>query len=252
VNKASSLALLLGALVAALTFTKVSWTPRPQPFQHVSTDESEPVTVEAASAHKPLADVERPAPAEPAPPETTTIVLPSRVIREEVRISSQANKEREPLRLVRDLQRELKRVGCYAHDIDGEWTTGTRKAMKDFAERVNATLPVDRPEPSHLTLLQSHRDIVCRDTCRAGESLADNRCSQTQLVLSDSKKPAAATAPMQVIWTKSYVTPSIPEPDPAEAAPPPDPAPRAEAAPRPRRYSRPSGVGSLFFGIFGW
>jgi hypothetical protein len=251
VNKASSLALLLGAFAAALAFAQSSWRPRPQPAQLVTVAEIAPALPEP-SAGTPPAAAKRPQPAETTPPESTTIVLPSRPVREDARISSQ-NKEREPQRLVRDLQRELKRVGCYVQDIDGEWTTGTRKAMKDFAERVNAGFSVERPEPIHLTLLQNHRDVVCRDSCRAGEGLADNHCSASLLVVSDTRKPVAPTAPMQIIWTKSYLTPASPEPDPAEAAPPPDPAPRAEAAPRPRRHSsRPSGVGSLLFGIFGW
>jgi hypothetical protein len=48
--------------------------------------------------------------------------------------------------LVRELQRELKQVGCYLRDINGIWTTSTRDAMKAFIERVNARLPVDEPD----------------------------------------------------------------------------------------------------------
>ena len=47
--------------------------------------------------------------------------------------------------LVRDLQRELRRVGCYTGALDGIWNTSTRAAMKAFTGRVNAVLPIERP-----------------------------------------------------------------------------------------------------------
>jgi hypothetical protein len=248
VNKAKSLALLVGVLAAALAFTPVSWHPGPERAQQLNRGAVSPRVV-AASAHRPAEGAE--------PPEysqTTTILLPSRSNREDVKVSSQPYKGGEPPRLVRDLQRELKRVGCYPHEIDGEWTPGTRKAMKEFTDRVNAALPVERPDPAHLTLLQSHPEIVCRESCWVGESFADNRCLPTWHVASKSKKVEATTVVPQIIWTKSYVTPASPEPDDAEATPPPVVTPRADTAPpRPRRpTSRPSGGGSLLFGIFSW
>jgi hypothetical protein len=64
--------------------------------------------------------------------------------------------------LTRALQRELKRVGCYNGEITGQWTTSTRMAMRAFTERVNASLPVDKPDPVLLSLVQGHReDGVC-------------------------------------------------------------------------------------------
>ena len=34
--------------------------------------------------------------------------------------------------LVRDLQRELSRVGCYNGSLDGQWNGATRQSMGDF------------------------------------------------------------------------------------------------------------------------
>ena len=252
-NKASSLALLVvGAIAAVAAFTPVSWWPEPEPTQRFSRVAMPPVVIEA-NVGKPAVVAEPPEASQPALPETTTILLPSRSIREEVKTSSQSYKDGEPLRLVRDLQRELKRVGCYAHEIDGEWTPGTRRAMMDFTERVNAGLPAERPDPTLLVLLQRHPEIVCREKCRVGESLADTRCLPSSYLVSESKKTAATTPSLQIIWTRSYVTPAAPEPDAAEAALPAELAPRADPAPRPRRHtSHPGGVGSLLFGIFSW
>ena len=248
-NKASSLALLVGALAAAAAFTPVSW--RREPAQQSAGVVLPPVV--EASVGEPAKSVELPA-AHRVLAEATTILLPSRSGREEMKASSQPYKDGEPLGLVRDLQRELKRIGCYPYEVDGEWTPGTRRAMKDFSERVKAALPIERPDPSQLVVLQSHPEIVCRERCRVGESLADNRCLATSQVAAESKKAAATTPGLQIIWTKSYVTPAAPEPDAVEAAlPAAEVAPRADPAPRSRRpTSRPSGVGSLLFGIFSW
>jgi hypothetical protein len=68
------------------------------------------------------------------------------------------------------LQRELKRVGCYQGEITGIWTTSSRLAMKTFNERVNATLPVDNPDPVLLSLVQGHRERACDAACPAGQS----------------------------------------------------------------------------------
>ncbi|HEY7083226.1 MAG TPA: putative peptidoglycan binding domain-containing protein, partial [Hyphomicrobiaceae bacterium] len=41
--------------------------------------------------------------------------------------------------LARELQKELRRVGCYEGELNGVWTPATRRAMKTFTDRVNAT-----------------------------------------------------------------------------------------------------------------
>lgn len=82
--------------------------------------------------------------------------------------------------LVRTLQRELRRVGCYAGEVDGDWGSGSRRAMTTFTDRVNATLPVDQPDHVLLSLLKTQSGTVCVRTCPAGQLLADNgRCLTT-------------------------------------------------------------------------
>lgn len=79
--------------------------------------------------------------------------------------------------ITRDLQRELKRVGCYAGEITGNWSAGSRAAMADFMDRVNATLPVDEPDYILLTLVQGHGGIACGAQCPAGQVMSQaNRC----------------------------------------------------------------------------
>lgn len=70
--------------------------------------------------------------------------------------------------LIRDLQRELKRVGCYSGDVNGVWTTSSRMAMKSFTDKVNASLPIDNPDDILLSLVRGHQDTACAGSCPSG------------------------------------------------------------------------------------
>lgn len=83
--------------------------------------------------------------------------------------------------LTKDIQRELTRVGCYAGDIDGEWSAQTRQAMKTFVDRVNATLPIEAPDHILKTLVSGHPGDACGKTCPAGQSASNGRCMPTQI-----------------------------------------------------------------------
>jgi hypothetical protein len=79
--------------------------------------------------------------------------------------------------LIRELQRELKRVGCYSGDVNGVWTTSSRMAMKSVADRVNATLPIDNPDDVLLSLVRGQKDGVCGAPCPSGQTINDTgRC----------------------------------------------------------------------------
>lgn len=85
--------------------------------------------------------------------------------------------------LVRDLQRGLRRVGCYWGEIDGSWGTGSKRAMGTFMDRVNASLPIEQPDFILLTLLQSQTGLVCGKDCPSGQTLYDNgRCMPNAVV----------------------------------------------------------------------
>ncbi len=77
--------------------------------------------------------------------------------------------------LIRDIQTELKRVGCYEGEIDGSWGPGSKRAMTTFTDRINATLPIDEPDYILLTLVQGHRTSAC-GACPVGQSLSDGKC----------------------------------------------------------------------------
>jgi len=79
--------------------------------------------------------------------------------------------------LTRELQKELRRVGCYEGEISGTWSPSTRRAMTTFIERMNARLPVDNPDAVLYTMVKGQHEAVCGKACAAGEVRgADGRC----------------------------------------------------------------------------
>lgn len=99
------------------------------------------------------------------------------------------------LKLTRDLQAELKRVGCYAGEITGSWSPATKSAMNAFMDRVNATLPIEEPDYILLTLVQGHAEIACGASCPFGQSMSGNgRCVPNAVLARDARKSAREAA----------------------------------------------------------
>ena len=94
--------------------------------------------------------------------------------------------------LTSDLQRELKRVGCYAGEINGAWTPSTQRAMSAFMERVNATLPTAEPDYILLTLVQGHTATACGAECPSGEVMTAGRCVPQAVVAQATRKSQRA------------------------------------------------------------
>jgi hypothetical protein len=96
--------------------------------------------------------------------------------------------------LTRELQKELKRVGCYEGDISGTWSQSTRRAMKAFIERMNARLPIEDPDAVLYSLVKGQDEPVCGTACSRGEvQSADRRCIPSVL-LAHVKGKAAPSA----------------------------------------------------------
>ena len=100
--------------------------------------------------------------------------------------------------LARELQRELTRVGCYGGEINSTWTISTKRAMKAFMDRVNATLPMEQPDQVLLALVKSHTDNVCGKPCPQGQGLSDaGRCLPNAILARANKaSPRALAAPL--------------------------------------------------------
>lgn len=123
--------------------------------------------------------------------------------------------------LVRSLQRELKRVGCYWGEVDGDWGTGSRRAIATFTDRVNATLPTDQPDFILLALVQGHQGNICGKGCPSGQALSDGgRCVPTAVLarsrsgqdrqVATSRQETTPSAVPQVGAWASQVVPAAP------------------------------------------
>jgi hypothetical protein len=67
--------------------------------------------------------------------------------------------------VVRAVQQQLKRAGCYSGRVNGVWSPSTRKAMAAFTTVVNARLPVNRADPVLLVLIESNPAALCSPAC---------------------------------------------------------------------------------------
>jgi hypothetical protein len=158
--------------------------------------------------------------------------------------------------LTRELQRELKRVGCYEGEISGVWTPSSRMAMKGFTEQVNARLPIDQPDDILLKLVQNQKDKVCGKPCPTGLAAAqDGRCVPEAVLASAAKKPEPVTRPEPIV---AKASPPLAEakPEPVPAVPPerprvasvlpkPDPKPDTPTPPSERPRSSPPRADAL-------
>jgi hypothetical protein len=151
----------------------------------------------------------------------------------------------------RELQKELKRVGCYEGELNGAWTPLTRQAMKAFTDRVNATLPTDEPDSILLTLVQAYQDKVCGKPCPAGQGLSDvGRCVPNAILARAPKKaapvvaaapPAEKPTPVITSWSTT-TTAAAPAPTPAAGTPPPAEGRMALAGPTAPEATPPPGT----------
>jgi len=63
--------------------------------------------------------------------------------------------------LARRLQEELVRVGCYGGSIDGDWGSGSRRAVERFSEKSGVELITDKPTQDALLKVERVKKRVC-------------------------------------------------------------------------------------------
>jgi hypothetical protein len=115
--------------------------------------------------------------------------------------------------LTREIQRQLKRIGCYRGAVSGVWSDAVQDAMKTFTDRVNATLPVDRPDPVLLAMVQTQKPGICSASCPPGQERSAGRCLPSAVVAGANKGRTAAK-------TKKSATPDVVVESDAVAPPP--------------------------------
>jgi hypothetical protein len=157
---------------------------------------------------------------------------------------------RDPASLARQLQSELRRVGCYDGELSGVWSPRTRMAMKAFTDRVNASLPVDKPDQILLALVQSHQGVACVPPPVLAKAPAKPEPPETDAAPKPVPVPAivppiAAIAP-KILAPPPNAPPAAPQPPaarvdptqaPPQAQPPASPAAPGERPPRTLRHA---------------
>jgi len=119
--------------------------------------------------------------------------------------------------LAREIQRELRRVGCYRGEINGLWTAQTRTAMKAFVDDANAVLPVDQPDQVLLSLLQGEHGTACGPSCPAGQQqTADGACVAATVATNSATVTGSIdrkeSEPMESVPVAAAVAPHVPTP----------------------------------------
>lgn len=124
--------------------------------------------------------------------------------------------------LAREIQRELRRVGCYGGEVNGRWTPSTRDAMKAFVDDANAVLPVDKPDPVLLSLLHGEHGTAC-------DSNSETTVASSSATVTGSidrlPPPTGDTAPTETTRTATIQSAREPSPRYDDAAPAAEPTP---------------------------
>jgi hypothetical protein len=198
---------------------------------------------------------------EPLPVPVVVTVAESRAL-PAVPFEPRPSVSKDRVTMSRQLQTELKRVGCYHGDVTGVWTRESREAMRTFIDRANARLPIDEPDGIQLTLLRTYDGKVCGERCPAGQGLSHTGgcvphailalTSEVKRVPTAASAPAGRATPAIIGWTTSVAGAALippPETVPVEAlagppapvaAPTPTKAAKAGAAEK-RRYAERGG-----------
>jgi hypothetical protein len=235
-TKAVSLVFSVAAVPTVAICAIFFWEPFTQPGR--PTNEIEHPPRHAATEPALTKENGSPQASEDPPPEITTIVISSRAYRAEQPAGALVANSAQ---LVRQLQNELKRMGCYSHDINGDWTPATRAAMKDFLDRANAVLPLGAPDLAHLALLKGQSEPLCGTNCPPGQTMAKgNHCLPSALIPLATKHASIVTTTM---GSEAFNTPVD-----GSAVSPATPA----RVPRVRREPSSPKYGSGFFGLFGF
>ncbi|MFZ5690346.1 MAG: caspase family protein [Pseudomonadota bacterium] len=117
--------------------------------------------------------------AQPSAPASRVAVLPApNVTPPEPKVDNRA--------IARELQVELKRVGCDPGTTDGNWTTKSREALEQFNKRAAMSLDTRGATITALETVKVQRGRICALTCGSGERAVGDRCVAI---------PAASKAP---------------------------------------------------------
>ena len=143
----------------------------------------------------------------PSAPEEKIAVMPP----PEENDKRDANTKPDMRVLTRDLQAELKRVGCDPGALDGNWSRKSVQALAQFNRRAGVKLDIKVATLGALDAVKGHEGRICPLICGRGERVDGDQC---------------------------IAIPAEPKPVKREASRPPEPGPRERAKERVREQVR--------------
>jgi hypothetical protein len=96
----------------------------------------------------------------------------------------------EPVTLARDLQGELKRLGCLSGDVDGVWGDESKKALKNFARHAKLFIANDEPTIAVLDAASAMKARACPVVCGDDQRVVNGRCVAKVRERTVRKEPA--------------------------------------------------------------
>jgi len=73
--------------------------------------------------------------------------------------------------LARELQIELKRVGCDAGEVDGVWGDKAKTALSEFTRFAKVALPSNEPSSGVLQAVRNEKGPICPDATGTGDEI---------------------------------------------------------------------------------
>jgi uncharacterized caspase-like protein len=93
--------------------------------------------------------------------------------------SQQSPVQMDPADIARLLQAHLKRVGCNAGAVDGNWDAGSKRALELFNKHANTSFDVRLASLDALDAVRARTDRVCPLVCGKGQRVDGDHCVQT-------------------------------------------------------------------------
>jgi len=85
-----------------------------------------------------------------------------------------------PQTLISDIQKQLKRVGCYTASVDGAWSDTSKAALQQFARQAKIAFSTEGPTQEVLKVLRASKEGICSQTASRENGSSGERATSTQ------------------------------------------------------------------------
>jgi hypothetical protein len=98
-----------------------------------------------------------------------------------------------PRQVAEDMQRELKRIGCYSGQVDGVWGPAAKRGVERFNQATKLKLQADPPNGQAVTKVKSFSGVICQSEPQSQQvRKVDRNSTQPKSSQQQQIDPAAA------------------------------------------------------------